>query len=425
MTFPAGVDPCCSSRADASADASLTRGFATSGVGSRSGGLLFWVPGRCGPRCHWSSLRSRDPALHLSLDRSDDTRSRSVNKHHSLVDRPASKLGPLGSELVTLAATWNECQHEMVITAAQFAESPEWVLDGSPTAAHWLATVAGVEACTAREWIRIGKALARLPVTTSAFADERLSYSQVRTLTRTATPENEAELVDLIADITAADAGKAIAAWMNRNLPPEDIDAHQRASRAVKWRTEPDGMVVFTMRGVGCRARISSSPLLGAPNHPGSLARWDDAVPGADRGERRGVDQSSDQWSDHDAEPAPVQRHRRLLRRPGAGSRPTDLGSRGLPALRKAHDAAPDRERRRVGVRGHRRRVLHRAERRVVGSRPAGSPGVARCVLRVRIASRIPGRHWPPNRRARGPECSCRSLADRHSVELMSTAHAG
>ncbi len=140
------------------------------------------------------------------------------------------------------------CPYEMVITAAQFAESPEWVLDGSPTAAHWLATAAGVEACTAREWIRIGKALTALSVATAAFAEGRLTYSQIRTLTRTATPENEAELVELIADIPAAEAGKAIAAWMNRNLAPDDIDAHQRASRAVKWRTDPDGMVVFTMR---------------------------------------------------------------------------------------------------------------------------------------------------------------------------------
>jgi hypothetical protein len=154
----------------------------------------------------------------------------------------------LGAELVALSAQLSRYQYQLVRTAAAFADSPEWILDGSPTPAHWLASVAGVEACTAREWIRIGKALTTLPVTAQAFAERRLSYSQVRTLTRSATPENEAELVELVADVPASEAGKVIAMWMHRNLPPEDIAARQRASRSAKWRTEADGMVVFTLR---------------------------------------------------------------------------------------------------------------------------------------------------------------------------------
>ncbi|MFN3220036.1 MAG: DUF222 domain-containing protein [Acidimicrobiales bacterium] len=171
-----------------------------------------------------------------------------MEKTSTLERSPAPGAGPLGSELVALSAQLSRYQYKLVRTAAAFAESPEWILDGSPTPAHWLATVAGVEACTAREWIRIGKALTALPVTTQAFAERRLSYTQVRTLTRSATPENEAELVELVADVPASEAGKVIAAWMHRNLPPEDIAARQRASRSVKWRTEADGMVVFTLR---------------------------------------------------------------------------------------------------------------------------------------------------------------------------------
>jgi hypothetical protein len=154
----------------------------------------------------------------------------------------------LGAELVALSSQLSRCQYRLVIAAAAFAESPEWILDGSPTPAHWLAAVADVEECTAREWIRIGKALAELPVTAAAFEARRLSYSKVRALTSAATPETEAELVDVVADVPASEVGKAIAAWMRRNLPPEDIAARQRAARGVTWRTEPDGMVVFTLR---------------------------------------------------------------------------------------------------------------------------------------------------------------------------------
>ena len=116
--------------------------------------------------------------------------------------------GPLGSELVALSSQLSRCQYRLVVTAAAFAESPEWILDGSPTPAHWLASVADVEECTAREWIRIGTALTVLPVTAAAFAQRRLSYSKVRTLTRTATPEIEAELVELVAGVAASEVAK-------------------------------------------------------------------------------------------------------------------------------------------------------------------------------------------------------------------------
>ncbi|MFN3220016.1 MAG: hypothetical protein ACE367_26290 [Acidimicrobiales bacterium] len=171
-----------------------------------------------------------------------------MEKTSTLERSPVVGAGPLGAELVALSGELRRYQYRIVVAAAAFAESPEWILDGSPTPAHWLATVADVEACTAREWIRIGKALTQLPVTAEAFAEQRLVYSAVRTLTRTATPENEAELVDLVAGVAASEVGKVIAAWMHRNLPAEDIAARQRASRSVKWRTEADGMVVFTLR---------------------------------------------------------------------------------------------------------------------------------------------------------------------------------
>jgi hypothetical protein len=154
----------------------------------------------------------------------------------------------LGTELVALSAALSRCQYRLVVAAAAFAESPERILDGSPTPAHWLASVADVEASTAREWIRVGKALAVLPVTDDAFAARRLSYSKVRTLTRTATVETEAELVDLVAGVPASEVGKAIAGWEQRNVAPEEIEARQRAARSVKWRTDTDGMVVFTLR---------------------------------------------------------------------------------------------------------------------------------------------------------------------------------
>lgn len=156
--------------------------------------------------------------------------------------------GPLSSQLLGTIDVWSTSQHSLIITAARFADSAEWILAGSPTPAHWLAAVADVEACTAREWIRIGRQLRRLPATATAFQTGAISYSKVRALTRIATPDNEHEVLQIALETTAGELGRALAAWVNRNSDPEDLAAHHQRLRSVKWRTEPDGMVTFTLR---------------------------------------------------------------------------------------------------------------------------------------------------------------------------------
>ncbi len=108
---------------------------------------------------------------------------------------------PLTNRLRRAATLWARHQHgDLVTLAAEFADSGEWALDGSPTASHWLATIADVETCTTREWIRLGRALRALralPATADAFAHRLISYAKARTLTRLATPANETELLDI------------------------------------------------------------------------------------------------------------------------------------------------------------------------------------------------------------------------------------
>jgi hypothetical protein len=159
-----------------------------------------------------------------------------------------SNTRPVTDRLQEIVESWAKSQYELVTLAAEFADSPEWILTGSPTAAHWLANIADAEPCTTLEWIRIGRLLKMLPATADAFKTREISYSKVRTLTRLATPENERELVDVATTTTAADLGRALAAWLHRNAEPEDIDAHHQRQRSLKWRTEPDGMVSFSLR---------------------------------------------------------------------------------------------------------------------------------------------------------------------------------
>src|SRR5262245_65422208 len=91
---------------------------------------------------------------------------------------------------------WSSGQRRLVHLIAELDASGEWATDGAATCAHWVAAALDVEVSTAREWLRIGHLLGRLDVIDAAFAERRISYSKVRTLTRVATVDNEAELCE-------------------------------------------------------------------------------------------------------------------------------------------------------------------------------------------------------------------------------------
>ena len=154
----------------------------------------------------------------------------------------------LSTRLLEVGSAFSSTQHDLVTLAARFEASNEWILDGAPSAAHWMADRLDVCIATAREWIRIGKALSDLPAATAALADGSLSFSKVRALTRIATAENEAELVDLAATIPAGRLGHALAAWTQRHEDPPTRDARHHRERSLRWRVEPDGMVDGTFR---------------------------------------------------------------------------------------------------------------------------------------------------------------------------------
>lgn len=160
----------------------------------------------------------------------------------------ASSGESLSEQLREVLTVWASSQWQLVQLAADFADSNEWTTSESPTAAHWIASLADIEVCTAREWIRIGRRLRGLPMISEAFASSQLSYSKVRTLTRVANPENEAELLEIARGVPAGHLNRALAAWLKRTLDPDELDAYHQSRRSVRWRLEPDGMVLFSLR---------------------------------------------------------------------------------------------------------------------------------------------------------------------------------
>src|SRR6476469_11042800 len=98
---------------------------------------------------------------------------------------------------------------------------------------------------TAREHVRVARALRDLPVIRARFAAGRLSYAKVRALTRIATPATEAGLAELAAPMTANQLERFARAY--RQVTQAD-DAAARVRRRLAWRVEEDGSLSGTFR---------------------------------------------------------------------------------------------------------------------------------------------------------------------------------
>jgi hypothetical protein len=76
-------------------------------------------------------------------------------------------------------------------------ERRAWAVDGILSCVHWLSWRLGMGRNAAGERVRVARALRQLPQIAEAFADGRLSYSQVRAISRIATPDDEQDYIGM------------------------------------------------------------------------------------------------------------------------------------------------------------------------------------------------------------------------------------
>jgi hypothetical protein len=122
--------------------------------------------------------------------------------------------------------------------------SGAWDTLGAATCAHFLNWRIGMGLGTAREKVRVARALGNLPRVDAALAEGRLSYSKVRAITRVATAENEELLLDMAMSSTAAQLEK-ICRFYRQTAPREASDDERRW---VTHRSTDDGMVRISMQ---------------------------------------------------------------------------------------------------------------------------------------------------------------------------------
>lgn len=129
---------------------------------------------------------------------------------------------------------------------AAFDEAGGWQRRGFLSPSQWLSWRCGMTETTAREHIRVARALPDLPLIRADFRTGLLSYSKVRALTRVAAAETEQELLTIARGASASQLDRFISGLRRAGELDEIEDAHQR--RRVTWRVAEDGEVHLTAR---------------------------------------------------------------------------------------------------------------------------------------------------------------------------------
>ncbi len=150
-----------------------------------------------------------------------------------------------GERVVEAGHRLHGAHYAIVHAAARFADSDEWII-GYSTPAHWIAEQLGTCLATARDWIRIGRVLERVPALDEVFACGRLSYSKVRALSSVVAPDTADELIAIAERVPAGRLGIELAAWSRRHESDEKRARRHRRHRGLRHFTRPDGMVQIT-----------------------------------------------------------------------------------------------------------------------------------------------------------------------------------
>ena len=160
-----------------------------------------------------------------------------------------SDIDRLGDRIAELSARIQAATYALLVLIRQFDEQGGWQAGGFHSCAHWLSWRTGLAPGAAREKVRVAQALATLPRISAAMQRGQVSYSKVRALTRVATPESEAALLDVALAGTAVHVEQVTRAWRRVDRAAEIAeDGRRHVHRELRTWTDDDGMVVIRGR---------------------------------------------------------------------------------------------------------------------------------------------------------------------------------
>jgi hypothetical protein len=151
----------------------------------------------------------------------------------------------LGGQICAAAAmsAQSECQLLELLGEFDATNAVRWWQD-IKSLAHWLSWSCSMSPGTAREHVRVARALRRMPTITAAFREGRLSYSKVREATRVVDLVDEAQLCELAKTATASQLARMVAGYRTA----AGTRVSQQPKRGMSWTEREDGMVDLRVR---------------------------------------------------------------------------------------------------------------------------------------------------------------------------------
>jgi len=144
--------------------------------------------------------------------------------------KPVPDLVPieeLDRDILSLCTRINAATYQLLVLVREFDERGGFLKWGLHNCAEWLAWRCDLSMTTALEKVRVAHALKSLHEISAAFATGELSYSKVRSLTRVAHANNEAQLLAFALRHTAAHVAERC-----RELRCGSVDSIDSAARA-------------------------------------------------------------------------------------------------------------------------------------------------------------------------------------------------
>jgi hypothetical protein len=151
----------------------------------------------------------------------------------------------LETQICELAGHISAATCRFLLLLGDFDAREGWAQWDLPSCSAWLSWKCQMASGTAREHVRVARAMRTLPVITAEFAAGRMSYAKVRALTRIAAPETDTDLAELAGPMTASQVERFVRA--HRQVSQADDDAAY-AERRLRWRLEEDGSLYMSVR---------------------------------------------------------------------------------------------------------------------------------------------------------------------------------
>ncbi|MCU1487704.1 MAG: hypothetical protein JWN67_4450 [Actinomycetia bacterium] len=148
----------------------------------------------------------------------------------------------LEHEVTSLAAHLAAATCRWLLLVAELDRREAWKVWGCKSMADWLSMRCGIALSTAKDQVRVARAMSRFPLTRAAFERGELSYSQVRAIVRLDAPEeHEAEVVALARHATGSHLERIVRSYKRASAADEE---RRYDGRSVQHHWDDDGCLV-------------------------------------------------------------------------------------------------------------------------------------------------------------------------------------